>query len=350
MIKSPFSAVVILLLLTGAWARCAAQSGTPQDPKSLMEQAHAKNGLLAPGATPWHIRARYSAFELNGQFAYEGTYEEWWLDATHYKVRFTTGQFTQTDYATGDGLFRQGKREWLGGRELRLRTSLLDPLPEAGELSEFEVSKWSPPGARGSVSCVLMRYPLRGKGKLPDGYYPTACFEPGEPVLRFYRNQSSEQINYDQIVLFQGHYVAQQIQYIVGGQLVGALQVDVLEPLKEPAAAVLAVPPEAARVDLGHIAFSALDGTGAGGGLTLLKKEPPRFPLAGLGAQYGGMVDLEASVAPDGHVADLKLLSEKNMMSVAAMDAVREWSFMPFDVMGQPRQIEAEIKLLFATR
>lgn len=340
----------LVVLLTAGWACGYCQSSAPQDPKALMDAAHEKNGLTGPDVKPWHIRAVYSAFDLDGQFDYQGNYEEWWIDATHYKVRVTNPQFAQTDYATGAALFRDGLQGWIGGRELRLRTSLLDPLPEAAELGDFTVS-YLPAAGRGRAVCVLMKYSARSKARLPDSAYPTACFEPSNPILRFYTNQGGEQINYDDIVLFQGHYVARQIQYWSGGVLLGEMRVEAIEPLKETASEVLAVPASAQPVDLTHIQFNAVEGAGFGGGLMLLKKTLPRAPLQGSDSQgNSGLVDLDASVGVDGRVTDVKLLSPKSVMSEAATEAVRQWSFAPFVVMGQPRAIEAEIKLLFATR
>lgn len=344
------TSALMVLLVTAGWARGYCQSSAPQDPKALMALAHEKNGLVGPDVKPWHIRAIYSAFDLDGHFDYQGTYEEWWIDATHYRVRFTNPQFTQTDYATGAGLYRDGSQAWIGGRELRLETSLLDPLPEAAVLGDFAVS-YLPAAGTGRAVCVLMRYATRSKARLPDGDYPTACFEPSDPILRFYRNQGAEQINYDDTVLFRGHYVARQIQYLSGGVLLGEMKVEVIEPLSETAPEVLAVPPSARAVDLAHIRFTAVEGTGFGGGLMLLKKVLPRAPLLGSDSHSnGGLVDLEADAGTDGHVTDVKLLSAKNMMSESAMAAVREWSFAPFEVMGQPRPFVAEIKLLFAMR
>lgn len=343
--------VLALVVLTAAAGRGYGQSAAssePKDPAALMTVAHDKNGLVGADVTPWHLRARYSAFELNGQFDYQGTYEEWWIDPTHYKIRFTNPRFAQTEYATGTALYREGYADWVGGRELRMRNALLDPLPVAADLGDFSLSMMA--GAGGRVACVLMKYPAGLKAKARDANFVTACFEPSNPVLRLTMNQGTEQIRYDDTVLFEGHYVARQVQYMSVGQLVGEMQVDVLEPLKETAQEVLAVPADAQPVDLAHIQFSAVEGTGAGGGLALLERALPRYPLQGPDSHdLGGMVDLEAGFGADGRVTELKLLSAKNMMSVSATDAVRGWRLAPLMVMGQARPFEAEIKLVFAT-
>jgi hypothetical protein len=219
----------------------------------------------------------------------------------------------------------------------------------AAELGDYKLS--TPAVGGGRVQCVLMKYAMGSKVRLPDAYYPMACFEPSNPVLRLYANLGTGQINYDDTVLFQGHYVARQVQYVSAGQLVGEMQVEVLEPLKETAQEVLAVPPGAQPVDLTHIRFTAVEGTGAGGGLELVKRALPRQPLqAAENHELGGMVDMEAGIGADGRVGDLKLLSAKNVSSESAMNAVREWRLAPFVVMGEARPIEVEIKLIFAVR
>lgn len=348
-VRVPVAMLVLLLLAAAGACGQSGAGGGVADPAALMTLAHEKNGLTGPDVKPWHIRARYSAFELNGQFDYQGTFEEWWIDATHYKIRYTNPRFGQTEYATGTALYRDGSADWVGGRELRMRTALLDPLPVAAELGEYKLS--TPAVGGGSVQCVLMKYAMASKVRVPDAYFPMACFEPSNPVLRVYTNLATEEINFDGTVLFDGHYVARQLEYVSGGRLAGEMQVDVLEPLKQTAAEVLAVPPSAQPVDLTHIRFTAAGGTGTGGGLALLERALPRQPLqAADSPERGGVVDLEAGVGADGRVTDLKLLSAKNVTSEAAMEAVRSWRLAPFMVMGQARPIEVEISLLFAVR
>jgi hypothetical protein len=83
-----------------------APGALPQDPMALMTLAHDKNGLVGSEIKPWHIRGTYRSFDTKGKPEYEGTYEEWWVNATNYKLSFTNPKSTQKDFATGAVLLR----------------------------------------------------------------------------------------------------------------------------------------------------------------------------------------------------------------------------------------------------
>ena len=94
----------LVLLAIGSSINVLAQtpsSGLPQDPMALMSLAHDRNGLSGSDIKPWHIRGTYHSFDMKGSLEYEGTYEEWWVSATRYKLSFRSPRSTQTDYATG---------------------------------------------------------------------------------------------------------------------------------------------------------------------------------------------------------------------------------------------------------
>ena len=112
-------------------------SALPPDPIALMTLAHDKNGLVGLDVKPWHMRGTYRSFDTDGKLKDEGTYEEWWVSATKYKLSFTTPKYTQTDYANGSTLLRDGPQEWLAGPELLLRASVIEPLPDVSELADF---------------------------------------------------------------------------------------------------------------------------------------------------------------------------------------------------------------------
>lgn len=56
---------------------------------------------------------------------------------------------------------------------------------------------------------------------------------------------------------------------------------------------------------------------------------PPVYPELARRMHIGGVVRIEATVAPDGSVSATKTLSGNHMLSGAAEDAVHKWKFVP---------------------
>jgi TonB family protein len=312
--------------------------------KVLMSIAHDKNGLVGSDIRPWHIRATYRSFDMKGKPDYEGTYEEWWVSATKYKLSFTNPKSTQTDYATGTALLRDGFQEWQGGLELLLRASLIAPLPDVSQLNGFTLQRAAQAVGQSSIQCVALTYPVRPNLEVSGNFYPAACFEPTMPVLRVYSEGTSTRVIYDHIVSFQEHYLARQIQVFVSGKLAAEMSLDVVELLKESPDIVLAAPSTALPVDLTKIMFK--EGTKSRWP-ALLKKAVPVYPQEAKSMRVQGTVNIKATIGVDGHVESMQPIDGPSMLRQAAFDAVRQWLYRPFDLMGQPRPVEIEIHVVF---
>jgi TonB family protein len=341
-------ALVFLALLAPASSiHIKAQNapGTLQgDPMALMTLAHDKNGLVGPDIKPWHIRGTYHSFETKGKLPYEGTYEEWWVNATKYKLSFTNPKSTQTDYATGEVLLRDGSQEWQSGPELLLLASLLEPLPGVSQLREFTLQHWVKAIGQSNIECVGLTYPVRPSGGGGSNFYPVACFGPATPALRIYSVGTSIRIVYDGIVSFQDHYLARQIQVFENGTLAADLNIDVVETLKVAPDTVLTPSATAFPVDLTKIQFKA--GT-TSRWPTLLKKAVPEYPQEARTRHIQGEVNINATIGPDGHVKSMKPIDGPSMLRQSALDAVHQWLYRPFDLMGQPRIVEVEVHVIF---
>ncbi len=341
------AAAFLLLLVPGSSIHAIAQTATsvlPQDPMALMSLAHDKNGLVGSDIKPWHIHGTYRSFDAKGKPEYEGTYEEWWINATKYKLSFTNPKSTQTDYATGNVLLRDGSQDWQNGFEFLLRASLIDPLPKVSQLNEFMLQHRTQAVGQSSIECVTLTYPVRPNVEVSGNFYPAACFEHNLPVLRVYVEGTSTRILYYHIASFQGHYLARQVQVFVNGKVAADMNLDVVEPLKDSPDTVLAAPSTALPVDLTNIVLK--DATRSRWP-TLLKKAVPVYPQEAKSMSIQGTVNIEASIGVDGHLESIRPIDGPGMLRQAAVDAVRQWIYRPFDVMGQPRPVEVELHVIF---
>jgi len=85
---------------------------------------------------------------------------------------------------------------------------------------------------------------------------------------------------------------------------------------------------------------------GISGG-TLERRVDPIYPLEAHTRRLEGRVLLQAVVAEDGTVRDLKVIKGDQLLAGAAMEAVSQWRYRPFRLNGEPVSMKTEITLIF---
>ncbi|PYU76834.1 MAG: hypothetical protein DMG49_00770 [Acidobacteria bacterium] len=129
----------------------------PKDPAAILNVAAKVNGLGGPGLRPWHVRVSYQTFDTNGHSQDFGTYEEFWISDKKYKRSYTSGNFTQTDFATDRGLYRSGNQNWPGFFEIMVRTELIEPIPVAMSLRDLELGNNHRSFGKVKLQCVTLK-------------------------------------------------------------------------------------------------------------------------------------------------------------------------------------------------
>ena len=81
---------------------------------------------------------------------------------------------------------------------------------------------------------------------------------------------------------------------------------------------------------------------------TKTKDVKPVYPADARSAHVQGVVVIEATISPTGTVQDAKVLRSIPMLDAAALDAVRQWEFMPTIVNGVPTPVTVTLTVNFA--
>ena len=105
----------------------------------------------------------------------------------------------------------------------------------------------------------------------------------------------------------------------------------------EAAAAAAAAAAARAKADTavrGKLATRAVRVGGAIRNPTKTKNVLPVYPAVAKSARVGGTVLVEATIGPDGKVADARVLRSVALLDQAALDAVRQWEYAPTRVRG----------------
>ena len=67
-----------------------------------------------------------------------------------------------------------------------------------------------------------------------------------------------------------------------------------------------------------------------------IKDVPPVYPAMAQAAHVSGVVTIEATIGADGKVIDAKVVRSIPLLDQAALDAVRQWEYMPTILDGLP--------------
>lgn len=79
----------------------------------------------------------------------------------------------------------------------------------------------------------------------------------------------------------------------------------------------------------------------------LLQKVLPVYPEQARRQGVQGQVVLKAVIGKDGAIAELRPLEGPQELTAAAIDAVQQWRFRPYELKGKPVEVETNIRLNF---
>jgi TonB family protein len=82
-------------------------------------------------------------------------------------------------------------------------------------------------------------------------------------------------------------------------------------------------------------------------GIHLLKRVEPIYPIPAKVAHGGGKVRLAIVISPTGSVASAKLVSGYPMLATAAINAVKQWKYRPFEQGGKAIAVNTLVDVVF---
>lgn len=146
-------------------------------------------------------------------------------------------------------------------------------------------------------------------------------------------------------MLFQGHYLAKQIEIHSSGKEFADLSIATIDSLNEEPDAMVSPPTDAKPVDLGQIEVKFETGSRWP---PAYRKIPPVYPWDAKQSRAQGTVDLEVTIGEDGYLRDVRVVGGPPLLQKAARDAVIQWIYKPFMVMGEPRPVKTTLHIIFS--
>jgi len=82
----------------------------------------------------------------------------------------------------------------------------------------------------------------------------------------------------------------------------------------------------------------------------LIRRVEPKYPAAALNANMEGEVILRGKTDTDGNVTDIKVLLGHPLLSEAAVNAARQWKYLPWKIDGKARPVDFTLVIIFRAK
>jgi len=80
----------------------------------------------------------------------------------------------------------------------------------------------------------------------------------------------------------------------------------------------------------------------------VINKVTPRYPEDAKKAKIEGAVLLKAVIGKDGTIENLQVISGPKELQTSALDAVRQWTYKPYLLNGDPEDVETTITVTYS--
>jgi hypothetical protein len=292
---------------------------------SWLSKEAALNGLESVGLQPWHIVVSYDQFDEDGDNIHSGVYEEYWAGAKKFKRSYKSDDFNQTDYATDKGLYRRGDQQWPSRTQLQVRAEMIAPFWYGATLVKgFHARNMERIFSGYKFECVTIE---RNQGASDPTQY---CFEPGGSVLRYNRGWGWDQTVYNRIESFQGRNIAREVDVTDGGHRYLELRVKTMEMLPQLDDAEFTPSADAVGPIGGRVSGVFLE--------PINNPTAPQWPASLRGQHF--TVVVEMVIGKNGQVVSAHGVSGPPEAYKGCEDAVKQWVFPPYLVLGEPVEVE----------
>jgi TonB family protein len=333
-------------------------------PNELMLAAAKINGLRSPDLQPWHLKATYKLMDEDGNSKSQGTIEEFWVSPTKYKVTYTSGSLSHTEYGTDKGTYTMGDAGVDPYAVFRLQREWLEPLPPPEAVMRSKYAFQIRETGEISATCLQQQ----------DGFGSTVgpiwCLDRDTHELRITVNGNSEDVLHSNLASFEGQTIAQDLKFSAGelksiasDKAAFSAHLETIEPLTTIDDTAF-VPPPNAHAEM-RMVIAGISGSGLqdpailavrpkkisiSGGVAqgnLMQRVAPAYPADAKAAGISGTVVLQALIGTDGRISECRVISGPPALEEASVDAVRQWVYRPYLLNGEPVAVQTTINVVF---
>lgn len=361
----------VLFCLASASVSSLAQDAAPalpNDPTAFMLLAGQANFLSQTGDQAWHLKVAFQIFDEQGNTKDQGIYEEFYVSPSKFKRSDSGAGFSQTDYGTDKGTLRSGSiNNWPSPLFGYLRESFVYPSVGMLQIPRLNLN----PELREISGAKYLCIPMKTRPPSPDAearLVATYCFEGGPDSLRiasWIGREGAITLIRSHPVSFQGRSLPGDIELDLDGKRALSAHIETLAPVTAADEAVFTPPPDATLLQPLRIQMVGVKGSGPApnaerllpnGSIEisasravglLVNKVQPEYPPIAHAARVQGTVVLQAMIGKTGSIEDLHVISGPAMLQQAALDAVKQWTYKPYLLNGEPVEVLTTVNIIF---
>ena len=316
---------------------------TAESPRDRILAAATSSSLDGPGLKPWHLKLNVTLYDDDGKNPISGTIERWNADNGSRTV-FTFGDATRTILNDGDNHYASHTGPEVPALADGVLEEILSPGPSDQDVQTSTPDLQTESFGKVKLDCIMLSQPIHHNAPFSIGLFPTYCMDPGGQLLRASFNFGSYTVLRNDITEFQARFIPHTLYFIEGQRThVADVKVETLE-LFTPKPDEFTPGPEMKPSTL-HSWVQVPGGILAG---HILKKVPPIYPASARQAHISGTVVLHAIIGRDGHIRYLRPVSAPDTdLALASIAAVRQWTYSPYLLNGEPTEVDTTITVNF---
>ncbi len=335
----PGSLLVIFGLL--AAGDCFAQNAL--DLLARMHRVAAGTSLNGPDSKPLHLKLTIQLYDARGAVAEKGTVEDWMAGPSIERRVYSMPSFTATQLRVPEGSYRTpgtGSAPYLIDY---LLTQIIHPMPNDEEIDGAKLDLRKQTFGKDDFDCVMLDQPIGNVASPPFALFPTYCLDRDKDVLRISAEFGTQLSLMSKKGLFRGIDVALDPVVSVDGKEVASATVVQLQGREQPY-------PETQSTDGLEVVPVSRPAKIAGGVVAgkIINKIAPIYPAKAKQKRATGQVLLHAIIGTDGHIHYLRPLTIPDPdLTIAAIAAVRQWTYQPYLLNGVPTEVDTTITVNF---
>lgn len=316
------------------------------DPAALAARLHnaaASSSIDTPGLKPWHLKLAVQLFDAKGKPTEQGTIEEWWVGQEERRITYSLPSYTVTQLHNKDGFFLTKSQTYEPSNLDDLLDQVTHPMPHEDEIDKAKPDLRKQTFGKVPLDCIMLDQPMKGVAYPPLGLFPTFCLDSGKDSLRISTEVGSLAFVRNRVGLFQGRTIP--IDLTAESDGIRTMSAHVVE-LSGVQLSDADFKPGADMEPVASRAASIAGGTMAG---YALSQPTPVYPQSAKANHVTGTVVIHAIIARDGRIESLHLVTTPDPdLAIAAIVAVRHWTYKPYILNGVPTEVETTINVKFA--